>query len=258
MSRHNERDGISNHQRLDCLLNCLFRRRSEKTSKLRFAGLCEGNSPVTGELHKRPVMRKMFPFDDFVMATDDKIGINKTHGFHRRRSGSSLNIKALSCQHRDTVLPTTVVGPSYLYGRNLYSWKDCFYIETGLDICFFSRKPAQYAISSSPAGPTRAYRKWPPVCWTSAGRLGPWMTSARDLSWCTAGAVPPIAWRNNNIVITSKRRHFDVNASKWRRFDVITTSLSRNVSAGVTLLILVYSLHKLYRHNLAENNGNVQ
>ena len=33
----------------DCLLNRLFRWRSKKTSKLRFTGLCAGNSPVTGE-----------------------------------------------------------------------------------------------------------------------------------------------------------------------------------------------------------------
>ena len=47
--RHNERDGISNQQPHDCLLNYLFRRRSKKTSKFRVTGLCEGNSPVTGE-----------------------------------------------------------------------------------------------------------------------------------------------------------------------------------------------------------------
>ena len=47
--RHNEGDGVSNHQPNDCLLNHLFRRRSKKTSKLRVTGLCEGNSPVTGE-----------------------------------------------------------------------------------------------------------------------------------------------------------------------------------------------------------------
>ena len=46
--RHNDRDGASNHQPHDCLLNCLFRRKSKKTSKLRFTGLCVGNSPVTG------------------------------------------------------------------------------------------------------------------------------------------------------------------------------------------------------------------
>ena len=47
--RHNERDSVSNHQPRDGLLNCLFRRRSKKTSKLRVTGLCVGNSPGTGE-----------------------------------------------------------------------------------------------------------------------------------------------------------------------------------------------------------------
>ena len=47
--RHNERDGVSNHQRLDYLLNCLFRRRSKKTSKIRVTGLCKGNSSVAVE-----------------------------------------------------------------------------------------------------------------------------------------------------------------------------------------------------------------
>ena len=46
---HNESDGISNHQCLNCLLNCLFRCKSKKASKLCVTGLCEGNSPVTGE-----------------------------------------------------------------------------------------------------------------------------------------------------------------------------------------------------------------
>ena len=32
---HDERDGVSNHQRIDCLHNCLFRRKSTKTPKLR-------------------------------------------------------------------------------------------------------------------------------------------------------------------------------------------------------------------------------
>ena len=47
--RHNERDGVSNHRRHDCLLECLFRCRSKKASKLRVSGLCEGNSPMAGE-----------------------------------------------------------------------------------------------------------------------------------------------------------------------------------------------------------------
>ena len=47
--RHNERNGVSNHQPHDRLLNRLFRRTAKKTSKLRDTGLCEGISPVTGE-----------------------------------------------------------------------------------------------------------------------------------------------------------------------------------------------------------------
>ena len=45
----NGRDDVSNHQSHHCLLFDLFRCRSKKTSKLRVTGLCEGNSPVTGE-----------------------------------------------------------------------------------------------------------------------------------------------------------------------------------------------------------------
>ena len=47
--RHNERDGVSNNQPQDCLLNRLYRHRSKEASKLRVTGLCAGNSPVTGE-----------------------------------------------------------------------------------------------------------------------------------------------------------------------------------------------------------------
>ena len=67
--RHNDHDSVSNHQPHGCLLNRLFRRRSKKTSKLRFTGLCVGNSPgPVKSPHKGPVTRKMFPFDDVIMA----------------------------------------------------------------------------------------------------------------------------------------------------------------------------------------------
>ena len=64
--RHNGRDGVSNHQPDDCLLNRLFRHRSKKRSKLRVTSLCGGpmNRP-----HKWPVTQKMFPFDDVIMFT---------------------------------------------------------------------------------------------------------------------------------------------------------------------------------------------
>ena len=47
--RYNGCNGVSNHRRPNCLMNRLPRRRSKKTSKFCVTGLCEGNSPVTGE-----------------------------------------------------------------------------------------------------------------------------------------------------------------------------------------------------------------
>ena len=43
---NNEHDAVWNQQPPDCLLKRVFRRKSKKTSKLRVAGLCEGNWPV--------------------------------------------------------------------------------------------------------------------------------------------------------------------------------------------------------------------
>ena len=66
--RHNGRNSVSNHQRQDCLLNRLFRRRSKEISKLPVTGLCVRNSPgPVNSAHKGPVTRKMFPFDDVIM-----------------------------------------------------------------------------------------------------------------------------------------------------------------------------------------------
>ena len=55
--RHSERDGVSNDQRLDRLLNRLFRR-LKKASKFHLTGL---------SLHKRPVTRKTILFCDVTM-----------------------------------------------------------------------------------------------------------------------------------------------------------------------------------------------
>ena len=46
------------------------------------------------------------------------------------------------------------------------------------------------------------------------------------------GNYPLNTWHNNNVVITWKRRHFDVITSRWRRVDVKATSLLRNMCAG--------------------------
>ena len=59
---------VSNHRRLDCLLNRLLRLRSMKTSKsasLTFVREIH-RSPVNSP-HEGPVTRKMFPFGDVVM-----------------------------------------------------------------------------------------------------------------------------------------------------------------------------------------------
>ena len=65
--RHNECDGISNHQPRDCLRNRLFRYKWKKT-KLRVTGLCAGNLPVTVEFPaQRARNAEMYPFDDVIM-----------------------------------------------------------------------------------------------------------------------------------------------------------------------------------------------
>ena len=69
--RHNERDGVSNHQHLDCLLNRLFRWISKKISKLHVTGLCEGKPPGTsGFPPQRASNAKKYPIDDVIMYHD--------------------------------------------------------------------------------------------------------------------------------------------------------------------------------------------
>ena len=76
--RHNERDDVSNHRRLGCLLKRMFSHTSKKTPKLRVTGLYEGNSPVNS-WHKGQVTRKIFPFDDIIMAVSF-VELVKNHG----------------------------------------------------------------------------------------------------------------------------------------------------------------------------------
>ena len=78
--RHNEHDGVSNHQPHDCLLNRLFRRRSNKTSKLCVTGLC-GGMPVNSP-HKGPVTREMFPFVDVIMRVFTRNCCKSTNNRH--------------------------------------------------------------------------------------------------------------------------------------------------------------------------------
>ena len=65
---HNERDGVQNHRRLDCLLNRFSgtdQRKHQSSASLAFVGGIHRwpmNSP-----HKGPVTRKLFLLDDVIM-----------------------------------------------------------------------------------------------------------------------------------------------------------------------------------------------
>ena len=66
--RHNGHDGISNDQPHHCLLNRFFGAVQRKHQSSVSLALC-GNSPgPVNSPHKWPVMRKMVPFDDVIMA----------------------------------------------------------------------------------------------------------------------------------------------------------------------------------------------
>ena len=105
--RHNDHDSVANHQPHGCLLNCMFRRRSKKTSKLCVTGLCGGNSPgPVNSPHKGPVTRKMFPFDDVIMMTSPSVqkGLGKSQPccyFEKRVH--ALTIKTFKLYHADRI-----------------------------------------------------------------------------------------------------------------------------------------------------------
>ena len=66
--RHNEPDCVSNHQPHDCLLNRLSgtdQRKHQSSASLAFVR--EIHRRPVNSLHKWPVTRKMFPFDDVIM-----------------------------------------------------------------------------------------------------------------------------------------------------------------------------------------------
>ena len=89
--RHNNLDGVSNHQPQDCLLNHVFTRRSKKTSNSASLAFVWGihrwpvNSP-----HKWPVTQKMFPSDDVIMDSHPNSLWGESAG-----SGGSLPLNTL-------------------------------------------------------------------------------------------------------------------------------------------------------------------
>ena len=102
--RHNDRDGVSNHQPHNCLLNGLFGPRSNKTSKLRLTGLCEGNSPGTGEFpSQRPVTWKMFPFEAVIMKTCSRFPDEKIHAIDSNQEALLL-LRAIGSQRMKSLV----------------------------------------------------------------------------------------------------------------------------------------------------------
>ena len=65
---HNGCDGVSNHRRLDGLLNSLFQRRPRETPDYVSLAFVKGiHRRSVDSAHKEPVTRKMFPFDGVIM-----------------------------------------------------------------------------------------------------------------------------------------------------------------------------------------------
>ena len=118
--RHNERDGVSNHRGLDCLLNRLSRPRSNETSTLCVTGLCEGvHWWAVVSPHKGPVTRKMFPFDDVII-----------HRIYFATSSNSARAREAQICHQwwttafKSVLQTGVFAHVYgtiQYARSVYN-----------------------------------------------------------------------------------------------------------------------------------------
>ena len=85
--------GVLNQQRLNYLLNSLFRHRPKKTSKLCITGLCEGNSPVTSE-------------------------------FPTKRASNAENVSIWWCYHDNTKNPWHQVHPiEYGHGSHFQTCK---------------------------------------------------------------------------------------------------------------------------------------
>ena len=128
--RHNERNGVSNHQPHDCLLNRISQRRSKKISKPRVTGLCEGihRGPVSSP-HKGPVTRKMLPFDDAIMTNRQayilaKMQILASNNLPKCKFWQVITPLTLWQQNKvipDTGIPIIKIGGHY--NVNLYIGK---------------------------------------------------------------------------------------------------------------------------------------
>ena len=110
--RHNEYDNASNHRRPGCLPYRLFRRRSKKTSKFHFTGLCERNQPVTGGF---PSQRASNTWVNRVIVTSDNVLLTVQYWAITWTSDELLSIGILwtNFGHFIIKLPNVYIVPFY-------------------------------------------------------------------------------------------------------------------------------------------------
>ena len=123
---------MSNHKPHDCLFNCLFERRSKKTSKLHVTGLCEGNSPVTSEF---PAQRT---------SNAEKISIwwchhaaNDLHSFMISVFHHAQVCLCIYCLHLEFYFLILINNSSVIYWQ--FSWPPCIsIIIMSMFVCIWS------------------------------------------------------------------------------------------------------------------------
>ena len=87
--RYNERDGVSNHQPHDCLLNRAYQRKHQSSVPLTF--VCGIHRSPMNSPYKWPVKRKMFTFDDVIMGLPKPLGSPRA-GESIKRYGCDMGI----------------------------------------------------------------------------------------------------------------------------------------------------------------------
>ena len=143
----NGRDGVSNHQPHQCLLNCLFGHISKTTSKLRVSGLCAGNSPgPVNSPHKWQVKRKMFPFDDIIMKVWSMFYLSNCHidGLVQERCNSSALAMELRLSCINPQICNDLDWDYSLHGDYINCKITCL-----VSLSIFNRPSSNYSISIS-------------------------------------------------------------------------------------------------------------
>ena len=117
--RHNESHGVSNHRSHDYLLNCLFKRRLKKTSKLRVTSLCAGNSPVTGEF---PTQRARNPENDSIWWRHHDLPYCEAWSMHLYQKHVTVDNNTTSAQMR-----LFNSAPRKWYSYHIYGFAFCYF-----------------------------------------------------------------------------------------------------------------------------------